>query len=405
MAGVESEIAEPVVDRPLTTTRYQFAVEVACSMVLAVVGFLSYPIVSWETPPQVVYGVVVLGCCLALIWRRRNPRIVLVTVAVLLVVHVLVVDQLSVFAGLVCLAAAYTTQTQVIPPWRWISATAIFAGSAWAVLFVSNDVLLSALSTKLIVVLVAWALIAVAALLGSIRRRNRARVEGAFERVSLLEAQQDTEHRLAALQERHRIAREMHDILGHSLNIIAVQAEGARYALRSAPHQTDQALAAIGRLSREAVDEVRDLLDVLYTDEPSAELTPTPHLRDIPGLIGSYRHTGANIRLHHEGDPDNVPSQVGLAAYRIVQEALTNAIKHAGGVPIMVRIDIRTNAVDLLIVNSVRAARAVAVPRRGRGHGLIGMEERVRALGGSIDTGPNTTIGGWRVAATLPWTR
>lgn len=374
-------------------------------LVLAVIGFLSYPVVSWETPTQIVYGVIVLGCCLALIWRRCSPRMVLATVAVLLVVHVLVVDQLSVFAGLVCLIAAYTAQTQVTPPWRWIAIAAIFAGSAWAMLFVSDDMLLSDVRTKLIIVLAVWALIAVAALLGSIRRRNRARVEGALERASLLEAQQDTERRLASLEERHRIAREMHDILGHSLNTIAVQAEGARYVLRSAPEQTDQALAAIGRLSREAVDEVRDLLDVLRTDAPSAGLIPTPHIHDVAGLIGSYQHTGANIHLHHNGDPGNVPSQVGLAAYRIVQEALTNAIKHAESVPIMVRIDIRANAIDLLVINSIGAATEEAVSQRRRGHGLIGMEERVRALGGTIETGPDTTVGGWRVAATLPWTR
>lgn len=401
---MESEIDEPVLERPLPAAKYPFAVDVAGLMILTMVGFFSYPVVSWETPTQIVYGVIVLGCCLTLIWRRRNPRLVLSTVAVLLAVQVLVVDKLSVFAGLVCLIAAYTSQTRVMPPWRWIAIAAAFAGSAWAVLFASDDMLHSDVRGKLTVVLAAWALIAVAALLGSIRRHNRTRVESALERASLLEAQQDTERRLASLEERHRIAREMHDILGHSLNAIAVQAEGARYVLKSAPEQTDQALAAIGCLSREAVDEVRDLLDVLRIDEPLAELTPTPHLRDIPGLIGSYQYTGANIRLRHKGDPDDVPSQAGLAAYRIVQESLTNAIKHAGNFPIMVRIDIRSKAVRLLIINGVGAAPVMAVPRRRGGHGLIGMEERVRALGGSIEAGPDTTINGWRVAATLPWT-
>jgi signal transduction histidine kinase len=204
------------------------------------------------------------------------------------------------------------------------------------------------------------------------------------------------------VEERARIAREMHDILGHSLNTIAVQAEGARYALRADPDRADQALADIGRLSRAAVDEVRDLIDVLRTDDDPAATHPTPSLRDLPHLIGTFQRVGTSIRLRLDGEVNDVPRQVGLTAYRIIQESLTNAITHAADAPVLVRATIVERALDVLVTNG-RPHRTNT--RQGGGHGLIGMRERVLALGGTIDAGPDPATGGWRVAARLPWSR
>src|SRR5690606_33136854 len=132
--------------------------------------------------------------------------------------------------------------------------------------------------------------------------------KAAVERATELEARQDAERRLAAVKERTRIAREMHDILGHSMNVIAMQAEGARYVLRSDPDQADAALGNIARLSREAVDEVRDLIDVLRADDEPATTRPAPSLTDVAELIGSYRGANDRIRLQVSGDLAAVPA-------------------------------------------------------------------------------------------------
>jgi len=247
----------------------------------------------------------------------------------------------------------------------------------------------------------AYALLTVAALTGATRRHAGERYRLAVERANILEARQGTERRLAALEERSRIAREMHDILGHSLNAVAVLSEGARHVLRSAPDRADAALADIGRLSRSAVDEVRGLIDVLRTEDDPADGRPAPSLGDIPDLVSGFRSTGTVIRTRVDGDPDTLPGHLGLTAYRIVQEATTNAVKHATGAAITIRVTISDTAVDILVANG-RPAAARRDPGSSQGHGLIGIRERVRAAGGTVDAGPDAATGGWKVHARLP---
>ena len=369
---------------------------------VGLLGLISSPTVSFATASQIIYTLIVLGCCVAMLFRRRHPHAALAAMALLLLGHLTLVDEIGVFAGVVCLIAADTTQTRLTPPCRWVCLAVVYAGAATAILLSSAPAIGEDWHARAIVLVAVLAALTVAALAGVVRRHARARYEAAIERAAILEAQQDTERRLAGVEERNRIAREMHDVLGHSLNAVAVQAEGARYVLRTDPEQADRALATIGQLSRSAVDEVRELIDVLRTEDEAASTRPAPSLRDVPDLIGTVRHTGTTIRLRSEGDIETVPGHVSLTAYRIVQESLTNAIRHAEHATTMIHITVGTRSVDLVTANGgpIRAATMADT-----GHGIIGMRERAHALGGTLDAGPDPATGGWRVHAHLPWSR
>lgn len=370
-----------------------------------VLGAISRPSLSFATPEQTAYGIVVSGCSIALVYRRLRPRLVLAIVGILLVVHLLAVRELTVFAAAVCMMAAYTTQTRLLPPWRWTFAIAVYAGASAAVLTSPTPVPDSDWTVRLVTVASATALITVAILAGIVRRNQKMRYEDALERAAFLEARQEVERRLVAVEERTRIAREMHDVLGHSLNVIAVQAEGVRYVIRTDLQRADQILADIGRLSRTAIDDVRDLISVLATDdEGAAPVRPAPTLRDIGELISDNQYTRAAIRLHVEGDLLSIPAPVGHAGYRIIQESLTNMLKHAEGATGSICILVRDREVELTVLNTASGEHR-ATPRGDSHHGIIWMQERARALGGTLTAGPDSITGGWRVVANLPWKR
>ncbi|MFT3877813.1 MAG: histidine kinase [Propioniciclava sp.] len=391
--------------RPAVAPRFldahRWVLDAALAVVLGIIGVASFPGASFETPAQTVYVLIVAGCCAAVAVRRLWPVVSLSVLAMFLLVHLVVVPQAGLFALLMCLLAAYTAQTHTAPPARWIFTALVLAGAVSG-MHVASAPRVDDWRAWSIGVVAVLAQLVVAGLIGVVRRQARARYEAAIERAAVLEAQQEVERRLAAADERATIAREMHDILGHSLNAIAMQAEGTRHVLRADPDRADAALAGIGRLSRGAVDEVRGLIDVLRTEDGAALRRPAPLLTDLPALIGTFRGSNERIRLQASGDLGEVPAHVARAGYRIVQEALTNAAKHAPGAPVTVRVAVMDGAVDLMIANP--ATRPAAPPAR-RGHGLVGMGERARCLGGTIHAGPDPTAGGWTVAATLPWSR
>jgi len=381
---------------------YPWVADLVLAVFVGVLGAISRPSLSFTTPEQTAYSIIVFGCSVALIFRRMRPRLTLAVIGVLLVLHLVVVQELTVFASAVCLIVAYTTQTQMLPPWRWGYVAAIYVGAGMAVLTSPTPTADTDWMIKLVIAAATAALITVAILAGIVRRNQKTRYEDALERTAFLEARQEAERRLAAVEERTRIAREMHDVLGHSLNTIAVQAEGVRYVIRTDPQRTDQVLADIGRLSRTAVDDVRDLISVLATDDDGdAPIRPTPTLRDVGELISDLQYTRAAIRLQVEGDLSSIPDQVGLAGYRIIQESLTNVLKYADGAAVNVRIVVHDAAVKLTVLNTASGESRTA--RGDSHHGIIGMQERARALGGTLTAGPDPTTGGWSVAATLPW--
>lgn len=408
MAMTPAMLAPPVRRTSLSWSRGRL-LDLASATVAATIGAVSKPGVGFEDVSQAAYSVVVLGCCAAVLLRRSRPRASVASIIVLLVIHLALVDQVSVFAGVMCTVVTYTAQTRLFRPWRWVATAVACLGVVAAVQTARVPLQNGDWRARLAAGAITLGTLTIAALIGVVRRDARARYELAVERAAMLEREQEAERRLAAAEERTRIAQEMHDILGHSLNTVAMQAEGARCVLVSDPERAGQALEHIGRLSRDAVDEVRDLIDVLRSDDDT-DLRPAPSLGDIPRLI-SASADAARTRLSIAGDPDAVPKPVSFVAYRIVQESLTNVIKHAGPVSTQVFVTVGVGSVDLVIVNDAPEIPAGAgdpqevrgIHRKGGRHGIAGMSERIRVLGGTLDAGPDLSIGGWRVTAWLPW--
>ena len=249
------------------------------------------------------------------------------------------------------------------------------------------------------------------------RRALAAQTERAARQAVL--AEQETERaereaaRRAVLEERARIAREMHDVVAHRMSLIAVQAETAPFRLTGLETPVRAEFAALSEAARQALAEMRGLLGVLRGSDPGArpELGPQPRLADLPELIEGARRAGATVSFSMDGtgarpphalsaDDIAVPDGVGLCAYRIVQESLSNAGRHAPGAAISVTAEAKPGSVRVAVVNEPSAAGQSR--DNGTGHGLAGMRERVGLLGGSLRAGPEPG-GGFAVRAVLPW--
>jgi signal transduction histidine kinase len=206
--------------------------------------------------------------------------------------------------------------------------------------------------------------------------------------------------RRAVLEERTRIARELHDVVAHHMSLIAVRAETAPYRLPGLPETAQAEFGSISDVAREALAEMRRLLGVLRHDQP-AELAPQPQLADLPKLIDAARLAGVPVELSASAPPDKVPSAVGMCAYRIVQESLSNAGQHAPGAAVTVSVGHDARAVLLRVANGPAGPAEPAGNPHRPGHGLTGMRERVTLLGGSLSAGP-APDGGFVVCAVLP---
>ncbi|ANY05292.1 sensor histidine kinase [Pseudonocardia sp. HH130630-07] len=244
-------------------------------------------------------------------------------------------------------------------------------------------------------------------LLGSLRRASFRHTAGLRERARLLEASRRQEVRIELLAERARISREVHDVVAHSLSGIIAQADGGQFAAQRDPQKAVDVLSGIADTGREALADVRGLLEMLRavsdaTDDPGADHAgrPQPGTDDVPALVEQVRAGGLRVELRVVGTPRPVPTGPGLTAYRVVQEALTNVIKHAGpAAPTVVTLEWGDDELTVR-VRDEGARGPVPRPPRG-GHGLTGMRERAALHGGSVETGPHPD-GGWSVRLRLP---
>ncbi|WP_446220332.1 histidine kinase [Micromonospora sp. IBHARD004] len=219
------------------------------------------------------------------------------------------------------------------------------------------------------------------------------------ERARVAEANQRSLAEQAVADERRRIARELHDVVAHHVSVMGVLATGARRVLRRDPDTADEAIATIEETSRATLREMRRLLDVLRTDaEPAADLAPQPGLTGIEALVEQVREAGLPVTVRVDGRPGPMEEGVALTVYRIVQEALTNALKHAGAATALVRL---TFADGSLAVEVTDTGRGPGPAPERIGHGLVGMRERVALYGGVLRTGPRPG-GGFRVYARIP---
>jgi signal transduction histidine kinase len=337
-----------------------------------------------------IYGVLV-GT--ALLWRRRRPVLVLGVVALLAALAAPVeVGGTHLHEGmrLVSLAVA----THAVVAYAKSLRTAVVCGLAalvGAALVLERTPIQPRSLASSIVDLLGFAAVVWAAAL-SVRFYRQQRISAEERRLTAVREREQLT-RVAVAEERARIARELHDIVAHSLSVIVLQANGGEYAFEHDPARAREALRTIGTTGRDALEEIRQLVQILRGD---GEDDPADHA--VASVVERARAAGVAVDLIVDGAPPEVPGGVALAVYRIVQESLTNTLKHAGPAPAAtVRVTYRAGAVELEVTDT--GAGGTATP--GGGHGLVGMRERATLYGGTFDAGPSLA-GGWRVRARIP---
>lgn len=331
-------------------------------------------------------------CILPLALRRRFPVGVLVTVTAITVVYqVFGFPPSIVVVGV--LVALYSAAT-ILDRKR----LALWGGACTAAVLLAS---LPATASPMFWadVIRTFALLAVATALGVATRNRRAYIAEVVRRAAAAELMAQEEAARRVDEERLRIARELHDITAHSLSIVAVQSGAALHVLDSDPAEARRSLEAIRETSRASLAELRAMLGVLRgSGEPvdGAPLAPTPGLSRLDDLVGPLHDAGLDVTVTCDANAGSLPAIVDSSAYRIVQEALTNVLRHAGQAHVRVSAVREGEALVVEVADDGRASRVAA-----EGHGIAGMRERALALGGTFEAGP-AEGGGWRVRARLP---
>jgi signal transduction histidine kinase len=229
-------------------------------------------------------------------------------------------------------------------------------------------------------------------------RYRRLREAALEEKTVALARERDERARAAVAEERTRIARELHDVVAHAVSVIVVQARGGRKRLEDEPGEAREAFDTIERTGQQALGEMRRLLGALRADDEALALAPQPSLSRLEALAVEVTRAGLPVDLRVEGEPAELPPGVDVSAFRIVQEALTNALKHAGPARAVVRVRYGDGELDIEVTDDGRGT----TNGDGAGHGLVGIRERVTVYGGDFEAGGRAG-GGYAVRATLPY--
>ena len=323
---------------------------------------------------------------LPLIWRRRYPmRVFLVLAAVAFAQWVV---QVNVVADVALLIALYTVAANESRTKTILAAAVLELG---AILAAVSDggfrefVGLSALSVA-------------AGVLGTSVRHRRALLASLEDRAARLELERDQQGLIAAAAERARIAREMHDIVAHNLTVMIALADGAVFAAERTPEKATSAMETVSATGRQALAEMRRLLGVLRDDEQTSTLVPQPGVPQIDQLVEQVRAAGLPVTLEVAGDGRALPAGAQLTVFRLVQESLTNCLKHAGASAVArVRLRYAADGVDVEITDN---GPGRSRPAESGGRGLDGMRERAAVYAGTVEAGPRAG-GGWTVHARL----
>jgi signal transduction histidine kinase len=329
---------------------------------------------------------------LALVARRRRP---LATFAIVFVATAAIAVSGDTAAGIAPLVALYTTAAVLerrISLGVLVATLALLPAVALTNSNVSDSQWLSDAVIGSAVCVGVWAL-------GAYVQTRRRYLQELRDRAADLERERDQLARIAEHEERASIARELHDIVAHSVSVMLVGVRGARDVLRSAPDVADETLARVETSGEQSLAELRRILTVLRGPEQRPEARPQPSLSQLEDLVAEYREAGLPVRLVVAGEQRTLLSGVELSVYRIVQEALTNVLKHTRPTEVTVTLSFR--GVDRLEVEVVDDGRPAGDGADAAGHGLVGMRERVALLGGELETGRRAG-GGFRVAARLP---
>jgi signal transduction histidine kinase len=385
-AAVGSVRPVPDLDRVLVPLRRlpPLVLDAALAAVVALVSVASI-VVDDRNEPDVRLtglGIVLLVVQLVpLVWRRRAPLAVAVVVTGAAVVYGVaeLPDPAIMFAPALALytVAAYRPQPVSV---------AVAAGGAVAgtvALIVAADADVADVAVNYVVGITSWAV--------------GLTVRGQREHTARVEAQRADDAQRAATEERIRIARELHDVVAHHLSVIVVQAEAAQEVLATRPEQAGEAMDTVADTARGALGELRRVLGVLRSD---ATLAPAPDLAAVDELVASVRQAGLDVEVRTEGDARPLSGVVSLAAYRVVQESLTNVLRHAAARRAEVALAYGDDALVVTVSDDGRGPGDGAAAAAG-GHGLAGMRERVAVLGGRLDAGPRAG-GGFAVRARLP---
>lgn len=382
--------------RPLRGIAFDVAVAGAVAL-LGLAGAVNQP-GGWAAT------LVGVGMAVALLFRRSYPSAVTVVIAALALVQV--IAQWGPLAYDVAVLIALYSVVKYGQRLR----DGVLAGAVAAV-----GVLLAAAQTPGLIswwVTALWyALVTGAVWLVALNvRTRRLYVLSLEERASTLEREREAESRAAVAEERTRIARELHDVVAHSMAVMIVQADGARFMLDRDPEQARTAVKVVADTGRQALEEMRRLVGVLRDAGPSGAggsvVAADPEhrrlaLTELPDLLARFRDAGLRIRHTVDGEPPALPPGLELTVYRVVQEALTNALKHAGvGAGVEVTLTYAADAVVVRVLDDGRG-RPVVSPAPSGGHGLLGMRERVTVYDGSLTAGPRLA-GGWQLEARLP---
>jgi signal transduction histidine kinase len=394
--GMDSIRGRLATASPVQWTRaHPFAADSLLALLLAGVSLVPLWVGSngheHDTPSPIAIGMVLL-INLPLAWRRRYPLVVGPLVAAASIAYgIAPYPDLGVPVPLGALVAFYTTMAYCSRR----TATLIAAGACAAAL---AGMLLPVTDADPVDFAFAGLLLGSTWALGDSARSRRAYTAELEDRAERLERERELEASRAAAEERARIARELHDMVAHHVSMMVVQAEAGPVVVERDPKTAAQAFDSIGAIGRQALGEMRRLLGVLRSGEDRApSLTPQPGLEQLPALVEQVRQAGLEAKLEVEGEPRPLPPGMDLSAYRIVQEALTNAVRHAG--PGSAKVLVRYGDGDVRL--EIRDHGMGSRNHNHAGHGLVGMRERVNLYGGDLAAGPHPD-GGFTVAARLP---
>ncbi len=364
----------------------------AADAILAVVVFLATVFGSFQGPnqsfairglsdiPTAAFPILVVASG-ALYWRRSRPVVALAVTLAASGVS-LVLDS-SDIVGIAMIIALYSAG-RYVPSGRW---TYLGLGGSFVLVGLSSFVAkvpTAEIGFGLFLMFAVW------------YAGRRALFQG--ERFAQLEREQAAEARRVVAEERTRIARELHDVVAHRVSLMTVQAGAAKTVAGDDPKRALRAMEAVELEGRQALDELRHLLGVLRPEAERGGLGPQPGLADVSRLVDQFATAGVDVSLMVNGVPTDLPAPVDLSAYRIVEEALTNVLKHAGP-SARAEVRVRRDALGVGIEVVDEGQNATALP--GSGHGIVGMRERATLLGGTLDAGPRPG-GGFRVVAHLP---